>query len=108
MITPTRLPIVTHEGKKWYVDARLRQIRNVQDPHDHKDLDDFEMSYFEKLVGKPVRIVWKDEGRDPQGRSVGSAYAESAEGRLVRNYGWITWKEADETAKRLGVELQEV
>jgi hypothetical protein len=48
--TPTQLPIVEYENKRWYFDARLRQIRNVENPHDYNSLDDFEMEYFRKLV----------------------------------------------------------
>lgn len=108
MTTPRKLPLITYEGKKWYLDARLRQIRGVRNPHDVQDLDDFELDYFTGLVARPVRVVWKDEGRNADGRSVGPAYGENAAGELVKNYGWISWKEADTTAKRLGVDLQEV
>lgn len=55
-----------------------------------------------------TRIVWKDEGRDSEGRSLGPAYAENAAGEMVRNYGWITWKMAKNKADEFGVELQEV
>ena len=54
------------------------------------------------------RIIWKDEGRDGEGRSIGPAYAENRAGHLVINYGWITWKEADNKARELEVELNEV
>lgn len=54
------------------------------------------------------RIVWKDEGRDSEGRPIGPAYAEDAAGNIVTNYDWITWKKADEIAKELHVDLQEV
>jgi|CXWL01.1.fsa_nt_gi hypothetical protein len=48
--TPVGLPIVAYEGQRWYFDARLRQIRNVENPHDYEDLDDFELAYFTDLV----------------------------------------------------------
>lgn len=52
------LPIVRYEGKKWFFDERLRQLRSVKNPHDFMDLDDFEMYYFKKIVrvGKPRKV----------------------------------------------------
>lgn len=44
------LPVVTYERKKWFFDERLRQIRNVRNPHDFLDLNEFEMEYFRKKV----------------------------------------------------------
>jgi len=44
------LPIVRYEGRLWFFDARLRQIRPVQPPLEFKDLNDFEMAYFGDLV----------------------------------------------------------
>lgn len=36
--TPRRLPVVTLEnGKSYFVDRRLRQLRNVLNPHDFID-----------------------------------------------------------------------
>jgi hypothetical protein len=55
-----------------------------------------------------ARIVWKDEGRDSEGRSFGPAYAEDAVGNHLFGYDWITWKKADELAKTLHVALREV
>ncbi len=52
----TMLPIVRYEGTLWFFDARLRQIRNIRNPSDFEDLDDFEMAYFEDLVARG-RIV---------------------------------------------------
>jgi len=43
------LPIVKYEGELFFFDERLRQIRNIHNPHDFQDLDDFEMEYFKKL-----------------------------------------------------------
>jgi len=34
---PRRLPIVTVEGKRYFLDMRLRQYRNVENPHDYFD-----------------------------------------------------------------------
>jgi hypothetical protein len=52
------LPIVRYEGKRYFFDGRLRQIRNLENPHDYMDLDDFEMYYFINIrkVGKPREI----------------------------------------------------
>ena len=56
-----------------------------------------------------VRIVWKDEGRDAEGRPVGPAHAENAAGELIHNYGRITWKRAkDVRPAELGVDFEEV
>lgn len=46
------LPIVRYEDRLWFFDARLQQIRPVQPPLEFRDLNDFEMAYFEDLVEK--------------------------------------------------------
>jgi len=46
MNTPRRLPVVEYKDKCWFFDERLRQIRNVENPHDYEDLDDFRLRYF--------------------------------------------------------------
>jgi len=50
----TALPVGTYERKKWFFDERLRQLRNVRNPHDFVDLNDFEVEYFRKVAGKPI------------------------------------------------------
>ena len=35
-----RLPIVSFEGKRWFLDARLRELRNVENPHEWVELDE--------------------------------------------------------------------
>jgi len=42
------LPVVTYEHKKWFFDERLRQIRNIRNPHEWIDLNEFEMDYFKR------------------------------------------------------------
>ena len=49
-MTVTRLPIVRYENALWFFDARLRQIRPVLPPLEFRDLNDFEMAYFQGLV----------------------------------------------------------
>ena len=44
------LPVVRYEGKLWFFDERLRQIRNVRNPRNFIDLDEVEMDYFKKRV----------------------------------------------------------
>lgn len=44
------LPIVRYERKLWFLDARLRQLRNVRTPHDFITLDEFEVEYFRRKV----------------------------------------------------------
>jgi hypothetical protein len=40
-------------GKKvYYVDARLRQLRNVENPHDYVDYGDNLMEMIAELTGK--------------------------------------------------------
>jgi len=41
-----KLPQVKYEGKLWYFDERLEQIRNVENHNDFMNLDDFGMEYF--------------------------------------------------------------
>jgi hypothetical protein len=53
-------------------------------------------------------IVWKDEGRDDEGQSIGPAYAEDATGNVIVNFDWVTWKKAHDISSRLQVELNEV
>jgi len=55
-----------------------------------------------------ARIVFKDEGRDEEGRVIGPSYAENAQGRLAINYGWVLWRDAERLANALGVEFREV
>jgi hypothetical protein len=50
----TALPIVNFESKRWFFDARLHQLRTVDrdQPLEFRDLNDFEMVYFQDLVEK--------------------------------------------------------
>ena len=38
----TQLPIIIYKGKKYFRDDRLRQIRNVENPHDFIDFSEME------------------------------------------------------------------
>ena len=38
--TPVQLPIIQMNGKSYYVDSRLKQYRNVENPHDFIDFGD--------------------------------------------------------------------
>jgi hypothetical protein len=44
------LPVVRYERKLWFFDERLRQLRNVRNPHDFINLNDFEVEYFIRKV----------------------------------------------------------
>ena len=44
------LPVVRYERKLWFLDERLRQLRNIRNPHDFMDLNDFEVEYFKRRV----------------------------------------------------------
>jgi len=35
-------------GKTYYLDDKLNQLRNVKNPHDFIDLNDFEVLYYSK------------------------------------------------------------
>lgn len=47
-----QLPIVEYENKRWFFDERLRQIRNIGNPHDFQGLNVFEVAYFKNLIVK--------------------------------------------------------
>ena len=47
-----RLPIVAYQGKKWFFDDRLKQLRRVNGPHEWIDLDEFEVCYFKERIRK--------------------------------------------------------
>jgi hypothetical protein len=36
------------KDKTYYLDERLKQLRNVKNPHDFIDLNDFEVLYYSK------------------------------------------------------------
>jgi hypothetical protein len=44
------LPVVHYERKLWFFDERLRQLRNLWNPHDFINLNDFEVEYFKRKV----------------------------------------------------------
>ena len=44
------LPVVLYERKLWFFDRPLRQLRNVRNPHDFIDLNEFEMEFFREKV----------------------------------------------------------
>ncbi len=41
-----RLPVVKFRGKRWCLDERLRQLRNVLNPHEWIDLNERELRKF--------------------------------------------------------------
>jgi hypothetical protein len=71
-------------------------------------LPEAERQRIVELLTDVREIVWKDEGRDSEGRSIGPAYAENRAGKIVLSRHWISWKEANELATRLRVDLNEV
>ena len=44
------LPVVRYERKLWFFDERLKQLRNIWNPHDFINLNDFEVEYFRQEV----------------------------------------------------------
>jgi hypothetical protein len=49
---PRELPKIQVGKKLYYVDARLRQLRNVENPHDYVDYGDDLMGMIAELKGK--------------------------------------------------------
>lgn len=50
-----QLPIIgveEEEGKKFFFDEKLRQLRNTENPHDYIDLNEFELAYFKAKAEK--------------------------------------------------------
>ena len=53
MKTPRELEKIQIAGKTYYADERLRQLRNVENPHDYIDLDDeYELPVLLDIYGK--------------------------------------------------------
>jgi len=50
------LPIVSYQRKKWFFDERLKQLRNIRNPHEWIDLNEFEMDYFKRRVERKIPI----------------------------------------------------
>jgi hypothetical protein len=48
----TELPKIREDNKTYYFDERLRQLRNVNNPHDFVNINDFEMQYYKEKVEK--------------------------------------------------------
>lgn len=38
---PRRLPVISWRGRRYFVDRRLGELRNVDNPHDRLDLDEW-------------------------------------------------------------------
>lgn len=53
---PKMLPQVRYEGKVWFFDERLRQLRNIKNPHDYIDLelDYFKEAHFKEACGETL------------------------------------------------------
>ena len=54
MKTPRELPQIQIAGKTYYADERLRQLRNIENPHDYIDFDEYEipvlLDIYEKIL----------------------------------------------------------
>jgi hypothetical protein len=97
-----------YDEKNWYFDARLCQLRSIENPHVYRDLNDVEVAFFRDLIQGVARVIFKDEGHDDEGRTIGPAYAENKAGKILHNYGWLNWKQAKHAADAFGVEFDEV
>lgn len=49
---PVRLPTVEHRKKKWFVDARLMELRNVKNPHERIEIRDVSGNLMNKILKK--------------------------------------------------------
>jgi hypothetical protein len=63
------LPKVKVGKKMYFFDERLKQLRNVRNPHDFIDLDDFETEYYKEQAAKEPNPrlkgkTLKDEDKD--------------------------------------------
>jgi len=58
-MTTHQLPVIVYKGKKYYRDTKLRQIRNVDNPHDFIDFDDMEGEglLFSAERGTPIETA---------------------------------------------------
>jgi siroheme synthase len=68
----TQLPVIELGGKQFFVDMRLGQIRNVNDPHDFRDMSKETLALFvrasKRKAGDQVRLM----GLDPSITSLGT------------------------------------
>jgi len=44
------LPIVKENDTEYFFDERLRQLRNIKNPHDYIDLNEFEVAFYKDKV----------------------------------------------------------
>ena len=44
------LPVVRYERTLWFFDEGLRHLRNIWNPHDFINLNEFEVEYFKRKV----------------------------------------------------------
>jgi len=44
------LPIVKENDKEYFLDERLKQLRNVKNPHDFIDLNEFEVAHYKDKI----------------------------------------------------------
>lgn len=45
-----RLPIVTIKGKRYFVDVRLDELRNVDNPHDRESAEGMSVSFWQGIA----------------------------------------------------------
>jgi hypothetical protein len=51
-----RLPVVSFKGKRWFLDERLKELRNVENPHEWVDLGELDLKELVVLeAGYEVR-----------------------------------------------------
>jgi hypothetical protein len=46
-----QLPVIKSDNKDWFFDRRLRQLRNVDNPHEYIDLSEVECAVLSAQVG---------------------------------------------------------
>ena len=45
-----KLPVVRFRGKRWFFDARLSELRNVKNPHEWIDLDEYMVAWLKPTL----------------------------------------------------------
>ena len=58
-----RLPTVSYRSKTYFFDARLKQLRNVENPHDYLDLNDVESACVLAAVESGITRIDEDTMR---------------------------------------------
>jgi len=50
-----QLPAVTIGGKKYFVDVRLNELRNVSNPHDKESAEGMSVAFWQRIASEHVQ-----------------------------------------------------